>query len=62
VAERLDAFTNQVVRNAIADDYRKGRREQPLAPEAFEDHALAEDGEDTDSVRAERSSRAACAR
>jgi RNA polymerase sigma-70 factor (ECF subfamily) len=44
--DRLDAFAYQVARNAIADHHRKGRREKPVAPEALEDHAVAEDGED----------------
>jgi RNA polymerase sigma-70 factor, ECF subfamily len=39
--ERLDAFAYQVARNAIADHYRGGRREQPVAPDALEDHAVA---------------------
>jgi RNA polymerase sigma-70 factor, ECF subfamily len=41
--ERLDAFAYQVARNSIADHYRKPRREQPVAPETFDEHASAEE-------------------
>ena len=47
--ERLDAFAYQVARNTIADHYRKGRREQPVAPEALEDHAVTSDDEADES-------------
>jgi RNA polymerase sigma-70 factor (ECF subfamily) len=42
-AERLDAFSYRVARNAIADHFRTRRREQPIAPEDLEDHAVAAD-------------------
>ncbi|MGH2762331.1 MAG: sigma-70 family RNA polymerase sigma factor [Thermoleophilaceae bacterium] len=56
--ERLDAFAYQVARNAISDHYRK--REQPVAPEALEDHSFAEDGEDDDASGAGRAQLARC--
>jgi RNA polymerase sigma-70 factor (ECF subfamily) len=43
---RLDAFAYQTARNAISDHYRRGRREQPVAPESFDDHAFPEDDDD----------------
>ena len=61
-SERLDAFAYQVARNAIADHYRKGRREEPVAPESLEDHALAQDEEADDPSGAGRAQlAAACA-
>jgi RNA polymerase sigma-70 factor (ECF subfamily) len=59
-SERLDAFAYQVARNAIADHYRTGRREQPIAPESLEDHALAQDGEPDDPSGAGRAQLARC--
>jgi RNA polymerase sigma-70 factor (ECF subfamily) len=60
-SERLDAFAYQVARNAIADRYRSGRREEPVAPETLEDHALAED-RDEDASAAGRAQLARCLR
>jgi RNA polymerase sigma-70 factor, ECF subfamily len=51
--ERMDAFAYQVARNAVADHYRKGRREQPVAPEALEQHALADDDDESGAGRAQ---------
>ena len=61
-SERLDAFAYQVARNAITDHHRKGHREQPVAPEALEDHALAEDARDDDTSGAGRAHLARCLR
>ena len=57
--ERLDAFAYQVARNAIADHYRKGRREQPVAPQELEDHATASE-EEADEPGAGRAELARC--
>jgi RNA polymerase sigma-70 factor (ECF subfamily) len=51
-SQRLDAFAYQVARNAIVDHHRRGRREQPVAPESFDDHAVADD-DPTGTGRAE---------
>lgn len=59
-SERLDAFAYQVARNAIADHYRRGRREQPVAPEALEDHASTLDAQDDDVSGAGRAQLARC--
>jgi RNA polymerase sigma-70 factor (ECF subfamily) len=61
-SERLDAFAYQAARNAIVDHHRKGRREQPVAPEALEDHALAHEGEHDDPSGAGRAQLARCLR
>jgi RNA polymerase sigma-70 factor (ECF subfamily) len=58
--ERLDAFAYQVARNAIADHFRKGRREQPVAPESLEDHAVTEDAEADDPSGEGRAQLARC--
>ena len=60
--ERLDAFAYQVARNAIADYYRKSRREQPVSPESLEDHAPPQDGEADDPSGAGRAQLARCLR
>ncbi len=52
-SERLDAFAYQVARNAITDHYRKGRREQPVAPESLEDHAIVQDDTESDDESGE---------
>lgn len=61
-SERLDAFAYQVARNAIADHYRKGRREHPVAPESLQDHALVQDGESENPLAAGRAQLARCLR
>jgi RNA polymerase sigma-70 factor (ECF subfamily) len=61
-SERLDAFAYQVARNTIADHFRKGQREQPVAPESFEDHVLRHDGETEDPSGAGRAQLARCLR
>jgi RNA polymerase sigma-70 factor, ECF subfamily len=61
-SERLDAFAYQVARNAIVDHYRKGRHEQPVAPESLEDHAVGHGGEAEDESGAGRAQLARCLR
>lgn len=61
-SERLDAFAYQVARNAIADHYRTGRREQPVPPESLEDHAVAQAGADDDPSGVGRAQLARCLR
>jgi RNA polymerase sigma-70 factor (ECF subfamily) len=61
-SERLDAFAYQVARNAIVDHHRRGRREQPVAPESLDEHAAAEDGQDDDPSGAGRAELARCLR
>jgi RNA polymerase sigma-70 factor (ECF subfamily) len=51
--ERLDAFAYQVARNAIADHFRKDRREQPTDPEALVDQSVAEDEDPSGEGRAQ---------
>jgi len=58
-SDRLDAFAYQVARNAITDHYRKGRHEQPVAPEGLEDHEVVEDGDD-DELNEGRAQLARC--
>jgi len=60
--ERLDAFAYQVARNAIADHYRKGRNEQPVAPKSLEDHAIATASDGDDPLGAGRAQLARCLR
>ena len=60
--ERLDAFAYQVARYAIADPYRKGHREQPVAPESLEDHAFAPEVEPDDPSGVGRAQLARCLR
>ncbi len=52
-SERLDAFAYQVARNAIADHFRKDRREQPTDPETLADHAVTEDEDPSGEGRAQ---------
>lgn len=59
---RLDAFAYQVARNAIADHYRRDRRERPVPPESLEDHALAQDEDAEDPSAAGRAQLARCLR
>jgi RNA polymerase sigma-70 factor (ECF subfamily) len=61
-SERLDAFAYQVARNAIADHYRKGRREQPVAPESLVDHIVTDDGPAEDPSGTGRAELARCLR
>jgi RNA polymerase sigma-70 factor (ECF subfamily) len=61
-SERLDAFAYQVARNAIADHFRKGRREQPVDPETLQDRAAAEDGDPEDPSGEGRAQLARCLR
>ncbi len=44
--DRLDAFAYQIARNAIADHHRRGHREEPVAPESFDQAAGTESDED----------------
>ncbi len=60
--ERLDAFAYQVARNAIADHYRRGGRERPVAPASLEDHASAPDANPEDPSGAGRAQLARCLR
>ena len=52
-SERLDAFAYQIARNAIADHHRRGGREDPVAPEHFDDAAAPEANEDESEGRAQ---------
>jgi RNA polymerase sigma-70 factor, ECF subfamily len=61
-SERLDAFAYQVARNAIADHFRKDRREQPADSETLEDHAVADDGDADDPSGEGRAQLARCLR
>jgi RNA polymerase sigma-70 factor (ECF subfamily) len=47
--DRLDAFAYQIARNAIADHHRRGRREDPVAPEDLDNAAPASDADGEDS-------------
>jgi RNA polymerase sigma-70 factor, ECF subfamily len=58
--ERLDAFAYQVARNAIADHYRSGRREQPVDPGALDEGAPVGAAEDGDEEEAGRTQLAHC--
>lgn len=53
--ERLDAFAYQIARNAIADHHRRGRREDPVAPEDLDQSAIASeaDGDESGEGRAQ---------
>jgi RNA polymerase sigma-70 factor (ECF subfamily) len=61
-SERLDAFAYQVARNAIADHYRTGSREQPVAPESLANHALLSEGDAADASGEGRAVLARCLR
>ncbi|HEX2280292.1 MAG TPA: sigma-70 family RNA polymerase sigma factor [Thermomicrobiales bacterium] len=61
-SKRLDAFAYQVARNAIADHYRKGRREEPVAPESFDERTSPHDEEDDDATGEGRAQLARCLR
>lgn len=61
-SERLDAFAYQVARNAIADHFRKDRREQPADPETLEDHAVAAGGDADEPSADGRAQLARCLR
>ena len=61
-AERLDAFAYQVARNAITDHYRRGRREEPVAPEVLEEHAEIVDMDGDEGAAAGREQLARCLR
>jgi RNA polymerase sigma-70 factor (ECF subfamily) len=61
-SDRLDAFAYQIARNAITDHYRRGRREEPVAPEDLEDYGGSTGGEDDDSSAPARTQLARCLR
>ncbi|HEX2095822.1 MAG TPA: sigma-70 family RNA polymerase sigma factor [Solirubrobacterales bacterium] len=60
--DRLDAFAYQVARNAIADHYRKDRREVPVPPESIDEHPVRHDDKSNAADRSGRAELARCLR
>ncbi len=60
--DRLDAFAYQIARNAIADHYRRGAREQPFAPDSLEERIPLDAPPTDDAAGAGRTQLARCLR
>jgi RNA polymerase sigma-70 factor (ECF subfamily) len=60
--DRLDAFAYQIARNAIVDHHRRGRREEPMAPDSLERQFESDNDANEDPAGAGRAQLARCLR